>query len=184
MFVTKMKIAAALVVAVGLLAAGGVLTHRTLTAAPQEKERPAPKVEQPAQPPKPVPKAEAAPAARKVPKELLEKRLEAVQTVYKENQVRIQGGLGLPVELLKWSERWLDAELALRDKKAERLAAFKAHVNRTRELERLLTAFAKRGQGKTSDAAAATYERINAEIKYFEATGELLPNVPEEAQRK
>lgn len=184
MFVTKMKIAASVVLAVSILAAGGVVTHRTLTAAPQEKERPAPKVEQPAQPPKPAPKAEAAPVARKVPKELLEKRLEAVQAVFEQNQKRMQAGQGLPVELLGWSERWLDAELALKDKKADRIAALKAHVNRTRELERLLATHARIGQGKTSDAAAATYERTNAEIRYFEATGKLLPNVPEEQQRK
>ena len=181
MFVTKLKIAAALVLTAAVLATGGVLTHRTLTAAPKEKPTAA---EPPAQPPKPEPKAEAVQVVRKVPKELLEKRLEAVQTVYKQNQMRIRSGQGLPVELLRWSERWLDAELALQDKKADRLAAFKAHVERTRELEQMLTAFAKTGQGKVSDAAAATYERVNAEIRYFEATGELPPKAPEEAQRK
>ncbi|HEY7310123.1 MAG TPA: RNA polymerase sigma factor [Gemmataceae bacterium] len=184
MFVTKLKIAAALVLTAAVLATGGIWTHRTLTAAPQEKEKPAPAAEPPAQPPKPAPKAEAVPAARKVPKELLEKRLEVVQTVYKQNQARTRSGQGLPVELLSWSERWLDAELALRDKKADRIAAFKAHVERTRELEQMLTAFAKTGQGKVSDAAAATYERINAEIRYFQATGEQLPKAEERAPRK
>jgi hypothetical protein len=176
--VTKLKIAALLVLAVGVLATGGVVTHHALTAAPaQEKE-------QPPQPPKPNRKAEAVPAVPKVPKELLKERLDAARNVYKQNMERIKGGIGFPIELLGWSERWLEAELALKDKKEERIAALKAHVNRTREVERMLIVYATTGQSKESDAAAGTYDRVNAEIRYFQATGKLPPKAAEKAPQK
>jgi RNA polymerase sigma factor (sigma-70 family) len=167
MLLTKVKIAALLLLTFGVLTAGGVLTHHALTAAPPEKE--AAKAE----------RAAPAPAARKVPKELLEKRLEAAQNVYKQTLQRIRGGQGLPAELFGWSERWFEAETALSDKKAEHIKAFKAHVERTREVERLMIGWARAGQGKQADAEAATYYRVTAEIQFFEATGELLPNSPE-----
>jgi RNA polymerase sigma factor (sigma-70 family) len=171
MFVTKMKIAAALILSVGMFAASSVLVHRTLTAAPQAKEPPAP-------PRQPVPKAEAAPPAaapRQVPKDLLEKQLDAARKVFKGRQVRIRAGQGLPTELYGWSERWLEAELALSSKKADRLAALKAHVERTREVEQMMMKYAEAGASRQEDTDAATYERARAEIRYFQATGEMPP---------
>ncbi|HWG46484.1 MAG TPA: hypothetical protein VN688_27225 [Gemmataceae bacterium] len=171
MFVTKLKIAALVILAVGILAISGVVTHHALTAAPPREE------EQPPQPPKSDRKAEAAPAIPKVPKELLERRLEAAQKVYKQKTERYKSGIGFPSELFGWSQRWVEAELALKDKKEERLAAFKAHVDRTREVERLAIMHAKTGQGMQSDADAATYDRISAEIRFFQAAGK-LPSPP------
>jgi RNA polymerase sigma factor (sigma-70 family) len=171
MFVTKMKIAAVLILTVGVFAAGGVLVHRTLTAAPQAKEQPAP----PRQPG--APKAEAVTGAppRQVPKELLEKQLDAARNVFERRQGRIRAGTGLPIELFGWSERWLEAELALSSKKADRLAALKAHVERTRDVDRMMATYAATGLGKKEDADAATYDRVRAEIRYFQVTGEMPP---------
>ena len=166
MFLTKIKIATLLLLTVGIVAGGGVVTHHALTAAPPEKGT--------VEPEKPAAKAEA-PAARKVPKELLEKRLEVAQNVYNGTLLRLQGAQGIPTELFGWSERWFEAEMALSDKKADRIAAFKTHVERTREVERWLTVLARTGQAKQADADAATYYRVTAEIHFFEATGELPP---------
>ena len=150
MFTTKLRIAAIGVFAFGILALGGMRNLRSLTAA-------------------------SVPEARKAPKELLEKRLEAAKRVYIEKSRRYQAGIGSPSELLGWSERWLDAELALREKKADQLAALKAHLDRTREVERMAIAYFKTGHARQSDADAATYRRINAEVRIYQATGKIPP---------
>ncbi len=113
-----------------------------------------------------------APELPKVPKEMLEKRLETVKKVWKEKWKVMTSGLSPQPDLLfGWSERLLDVELPLLDKPKDRIAALQAHVDRTREVERIVSTYAKRGVGRTSDADAATYERINAEIRFFQASG-------------
>jgi hypothetical protein len=120
-----------------------------------------------------VPVSAAPVPPSKVPKELLEARVKAASDTYKENEARVRGGQGLPSELFGWSRRWLDAELALGKDKAARLAALQTHVKRTREVERILHAFSRTGQGRHADATAATYYRVQAEILLIEAGGEL-----------
>ena len=111
--------------------------------------------------------AVAAPAEPppKIPKELLEKRVEAASKAYLLKKTRIQNANGLPAELFGWSERWLESELALRDKKSERVQALRDHLDRTREVERFAAAQAQAGQGLQADADAATYFRLEAEIR-------------------
>jgi RNA polymerase sigma factor (sigma-70 family) len=171
MLVTKLKIAAIIMLTVGVLATAGTLTHHALTAAPPAEEERSPKTA-------PQAGAAPAPAAAKVPRELLKQRLEAVQAFYNDYRRRLATGLGQPTELFGWSERWLEAELALSDKKVDQVAALKAHVERTREWEQLLLAYEKTGTVRKSDAAVGTYERTDAEIRYFQATGELPPPSP------
>ena len=108
--------------------------------------------------------ADPAPAPQAIPKELLEKRLDAARKVYQQNLTRLKGGQGLPSELYGWSERWLEAELALVDKKDDRAKALRDHLDRTREVERMVGDFAKVRQGRQADADAATYYRLEAEI--------------------
>ena len=109
--------------------------------------------------------ADQAPGPLKVPKDLLEKRLEAVRKVYEQHSARIKQREGLPAELFGWSERWLEAELALADKQADRVKALRDHLDRTREVERAAVGHAKTGQGRQADADAATYYRLEAEIR-------------------
>ena len=109
--------------------------------------------------------ADPAPAARKVPRELLEKRLESARKVFEQNMVRLKAREGLPAELFGWSERWLAAELALADRPANRVKALRDHLDRTREVERAAVNFARTGQGRQADADAATYYRLEAEIR-------------------
>jgi hypothetical protein len=125
---------------------------------------------------------DAAPAMvqSKVPKELLEKRRDMAKRVWETKwQIITQTGRMPPSELLGWSERWMEAELALRDKKEERITALKSHVDRTREVERLSIATWKMRRLMAVDADAASYERLNAEIRYYEATGKSQPPLPE-----
>ena len=105
---------------------------------------------------------------------MLQRRLRAARRAY-ENKYRElgRGTLSETSEFFGLSERWLEAELILRDNKEDKIAAVKAHMNRTREIERIAIIYAKRGVGLQSDADAATYERLGAEIRYFQATGEV-----------
>jgi hypothetical protein len=127
-----------------------------------------------------VPSLSAAPAPPpKVPKALLQERLKAASDTYNFKLQSIRSGIGTPTELVGWSRRWLDAQLALCENKKDRLAAYQAHVERTRQEERLMHAIVKAGQGKQADASAATYYRTEAEIMLLEAGGQL----PKEVKR-
>jgi hypothetical protein len=101
----------------------------------------------------------------KVAKALLEKRLEAARSVYKENLARVQNGVGLPPDLFGWSARWLEAEMALADNQAARIKALRDHLDRTRQVERMAVEAANSGQGRKADADAAIYYRLEAEIR-------------------
>jgi len=116
--------------------------------------------------------ADPAPAPPKVPKELLTQRLDAAAKVFRLNMARLKAAQAAPSEVFGWSERWLDAELALAEKPADRVKALRDHVNRTREVERAATALAKTGQGRQADADAATYYRLEAEIRLLKEGGE------------
>jgi len=95
----------------------------------------------------------------------LEKRLQAARNVFEQHLARLKAGQGLPSELFGWSEHWVDAEIALSGKAAERAEALKGHLARIREVERMAVAYAKAGQGRQADADAAIYYRLEAEIR-------------------
>lgn len=129
----------------------------------------------------------AAPApAPKVPKELLQARLKAARATYKQLEQQLQAGNCRPSELFGWSRRWLDAQLPQCADKAERLAAYQDHVQRTRQEEQRFQAFVRAGQAKQSDRSAAAFHRIEAEILLLEAGGQLpgqdKPSAPKEGE--
>lgn len=150
MFTIEWRIAAIGLSALGILAFDGMGSPRSATAAP-------------------------VPEVRKAPKELLEKRRDAARKAYAGKFGIYQQGFGSPSDVLGWSERLLEAELVLSQKKTDRIAAMKAHLDRTREVERMAIAYVKAGGARQSDAESATYERIDAEIRIFEATGKIPP---------
>lgn len=119
--------------------------------------------------------AAPAPAAQKAPKELLEKRLHEVKIVWDMKLKRLEFRKGQPSDLFGWSERWLEAELALADEKEDRIKALKAHVDRLRAMERIASFNADKGLSDVIDAHMARYERANAEIHYSEAAGKVPP---------
>lgn len=122
-----------------------------------------------------------APAPPKVPRELLEARLKAARNVAILYQKRYRLGRARFVETLPWSERCLDAELALAEKKADRVAALAAYVRRTRAVEERIKIMAAYPRGpRDGEVEEATYYRVQAEIRYFEATGKSLPPAKDE----
>ncbi len=103
--------------------------------------------------------------------ELLEARRDAARTVFQQNLERLKAAeLPFDERHVRWSERWLDAELALHDKPADRIAALTANLERTQELEKLAASRVRTGQGPEVDALAARYYCLQAEIRLLEAT--------------
>ncbi len=100
-----------------------------------------------------------------VPRKLLEERRDAARAVFQEMLQRLQAAEALPQGVAEWSERWLESELALSLARADRLKAFEAHVERTKQVEAIAVAYEKSGQGRQSDASVARYYRADAEIR-------------------
>ena len=109
--------------------------------------------------------------AATIPRELLEERRDAAREVFQQGLRQLQDGQLLPGALSEWSQRWLDAELALTDAREWRAAALEAHLERSKQVEEIAATFAKTGQGRQADAEAARYFRSDAEIRLREAKG-------------
>ncbi len=153
MFTTKSRIAALLILTILILSAGRIC----IPGGAYGEAAPAP------EPPK-------------VPKEMLERRLEAAKAVWEIKWDLWQRNRMPLGELFGWSERLLEAELPLREKQNDRIEALKAHVDRTRKIEQIASNLFESARGSSADAQTARYERINAEIRYFQATGKALPS--------
>ncbi|HVV99103.1 MAG TPA: hypothetical protein VHB77_02115 [Planctomycetaceae bacterium] len=113
--------------------------------------------------------AEPKSGAPEVPRKLLEERLSAARSVYEQDLARLQAGQALPGDLIEWSQNWLEAELRLEPKPAERVQSLRNNLDRLRNVERMAQNAARTGQGRQSDALAATYHRLGAEIRLIEA---------------
>ena len=111
--------------------------------------------------------ADSQPTPLQIPKQLLERRLEMARKVFEQDRIRLKGAAGFPSELSAWSERWLDAELALAERPSDRVKPLRDHLDRIRDIERVAIDFAGTGQGRRADADAATYYRLQAEIRLY-----------------
>src|SRR4051812_12081531 len=77
-------------------------------------------------------------APPKVPEKLARAKVDAARKTYEVVWQNNREGLVPFAEVAyRWSKRWLKAELELSDKKADRAAAYQAHLERMRELTRI-----------------------------------------------
>ena len=113
--------------------------------------------------------AEPKPAAPEVPRKLLEERLTTARSCYELALVRYQQGQAEQGDLLIWSENWLQSELQLEPKPAERVQSLRNHLDRVRNVERIALARVEAARGHQSDALAEKYYRVGAEIRLIEA---------------
>ena len=118
-----------------------------------------------------APVAAAAQDPTKVPPALVKARLEAARKTYEQTFLRFRNGVegAAPDALFTWSCRWRDAEEAIKPGKAGRIVAAQAHLRRIQEVAKLFAAYAKAGQARQSDASAAEYYRLQAEIDLIQA---------------
>ncbi len=87
------------------------------------------------------------------------------------------------VEIPSWSHRLMADRLRSSVTEAERLAAIREHRDRMKDLEGLVGAYARTGQGHVSDSLKATYYRLEADQLLVEAGGQdvsqvQLPDLP------
>jgi hypothetical protein len=103
--------------------------------------------------------------APKVVPKLQKAKLEAARQTYKVIWQNYKEGLAPPVELpYRWSCRWLQAQREVSDQKADQVAAFQAHWERMREIERIERELRRSRVNPVNEVTAAEYYRIEAEI--------------------
>jgi hypothetical protein len=109
------------------------------------------------------------------PKHLLERRVQVARLTFHLQRKRVLAGLSNVDVLAPWSRRWLKAELALIEKKAERIGAFERHLDRTKEIKGIVTkqgqAGIDRGSSGMASSTAVDYYLIEAEILLIQAGG-------------
>jgi hypothetical protein len=71
--------------------------------------------------------------------------------------------------LYLWSVRWLEAEKLVKPQPAEQLVALKGHLERMRQLERLIVELQRAGQATVDEISAAEFYRSEAELWLLQA---------------
>lgn len=75
-----------------------------------------------------------------------------------------------PAEILyRWSYRWLQSERLLSPKPADQVAAYKAHWERMRDLDRLVRKLQRTGVTTIDEVSSAEYYLAEAEVWLLEA---------------
>jgi hypothetical protein len=96
---------------------------------------------------------------------LADARLDAARSSYKETMQLYKEGRTRDVDrIYLWSQRWLDAQRALSNKKTDQQSAFDGHWKRMRQLEELVNSRFKAGVAAQVELPAVRFYRIEAEI--------------------
>jgi RNA polymerase sigma factor (sigma-70 family) len=189
MFLSKVKSAVALVLAVGIFAAGaGAVTYQTL-AAQQPVQQPAQAIPKPdpaqqreallkaggwdpftGEPPPPM--ADVPPErvkamlgeAEGAMKALLKEQLEAAQTETDARWKEFLAGRGTLDIAMHASQRLLQAEMELSHSKADFIAALEAHLQRMKDVETVNQARFDAGRIPLQDLAQSRFNRVRAAL--------------------
>ena len=155
----KLKLIAVTLVSFGILEVGaGLLAQQTKVGPGERSEQP-----------KQATRTGAAPLDPAI-KALIEARLATAREVFEQEFARIEQTLPpFPDDASLWSRRWMEEQLRLSIKPADRLAAIQAHVERARRLEKITEQYGRTGQFRTSDGLKAKYFRLDAEQLLAEA---------------
>jgi hypothetical protein len=166
---TKLKVIAVPLASVAILSAGaGLLAQQTGGGGA------GPRGGEPGQPAAAHGLAPVAPAI----KALIEARIGTARGIFELEMKRFEDALTIfPDDTSVWSRRWMEDQLRLGPKPAEKLAAIQAHLERVKRLEKIADQYARTGQGRTSDALKAKYFRLEAEQMLVEARA-TQPDVP------
>ena len=106
---------------------------------------------------------------------LAEERVAAARGVYEQGmELYKHAREGSTHDLAEWSRRWLDEQLGVTSDAAERLAAIRAHLDRTRFLEQLAEARKEGARGTYGEVLKARYYRLEAQQRLIEAGGARL----------
>jgi hypothetical protein len=92
------------------------------------------------------------------------KQFELIWQYYQQNRVDT-------FDVYLWSRLLLDAQRAVSEKPAERIAACQEHLDHMIRLEALIRKIRRLGFGRSNDVGASEYYRIEAEYWLAEAKG-------------
>jgi hypothetical protein len=113
------------------------------------------------------------PPPSKATAELAKARLEAAQKTFAEVwRTHHEGRYSRTESVYQWSLRWLAAERDLSPAKADQVAAFKAHWNRMRDLDRMTREKYRSRLVPGEEATAAEFYRLEAELWWTKAQAE------------
>jgi hypothetical protein len=101
--------------------------------------------------------------------DLARQRRDAARKTFEVTWINYRQGRAGGDTLYRWSRRWLKAERELSDRPAEQVAAFKAHLDRMRNLERLVQNVQPTGQTTVDEVSGAAFYRAEAELWWFRA---------------
>lgn len=94
-------------------------------------------------------------------------RMEAARKTYelKWKKWKAAEGINDPEDLYRWSRRWLEAQLDTSDKKTDQVAAYSAHVERMKWLEKFIKGLFEVGAKDAfrADVTATEFYRLEAE---------------------
>jgi RNA polymerase sigma factor (sigma-70 family) len=165
MFLNQLKTAALVLALLILIGAGaGVFGYHVLAGEPADTSgADRPRV---ADTRKEKPKSAARSAERT---RLLKAKADAAKAMWQARWQEFLTGRTTVDFLLPWSRHWLEAQLALSDNKADRVAAYQAHLDRMREAEKVTKAKFEAGQIAVSQYGQTTFHRLEAELWLLEA---------------
>lgn len=164
MFMTKVKIAAGVVLALGLLGGAGLTGYGALSARPSQENAPdAPQVKE-------RPKADdfeerrAAIELQRKLQPLMEKRLAAVREQLQARAEELVAGKTTVDVLLEASRDLLKAQQEMSDKPIDRLKMLETYFQRMKVIQEILEARFAAGRANVPETAQARYNRYDAEI--------------------
>lgn len=100
-------------------------------------------------------------------------RVEAARKTYQTMHKNYTEGRRVSEDTLyRWSLRWLEAEKELAAQPADRVAAYKGHYDRMRDLDRLIGRLQRAGQTTVDEVSAVEYYRVEAELWLARARAE------------
>ena len=100
----------------------------------------------------------------------MRQRVDAAQRAYKESYDLYREGRTRDVDrIYRWSQHWLDAELAVSKQKNDEIAALDAHWKRMKQLEELVRNVYRAGALALVELPAVEYYRLDAEVALSKA---------------
>jgi uncharacterized protein (TIGR03000 family) len=102
-------------------------------------------------------------------RDLLQSRLNTARQGYLEAEKAFQARNGSWERLARWSERWLQAQLALSGYPINESPFREAHLGRLRQAEDRLTAWHSKGQASLAEVLEARFQRLQVEIDLTKA---------------
>jgi len=164
MFMSKVKMAALMVAAIGFLAGAGVVGYGALKAGPaQDPKADTERAKEPRSRDDFVERRAAIEIQRKL-QPLMEKRLEAVKQQMRARVEEFFAGRILLDTVFEASNNLLKAQQEMSDKPVDRLRMLEMHFQRMKRVHEIQEIRFRAAKANTAEVAQAAYNRYDAEI--------------------